>query len=119
MALTNKKAILIFVSLLLLLLTFWQYQVTQRGLKEFRTFYQSDIKGELGYLSLNVGVVYFKVIGDDTKYCFMPEPNAGSGEVFSQLTAKGDMLQKAAFTDTLTLYKSGRPYHFTFKKLVY
>jgi hypothetical protein len=121
MVLTVKKAILIFVGLflLVLLLAFWQYQVKQRGFEEFQTFYQSDIQGELRYLSPNVGVVFFKISGDDTKYGFIPTSDAGNKKVFSLLAAKGDIVTKAAFADTLTLYKNGSPYRFTFKKLIH
>ena len=112
-----KVALFIFFIGLIIFMVFHTINVKERGKKEFRQFYSSELDGVIVSMHASVGGVYFKLNNTNKEYNFVPligEENKNS--TFYHTAEKGDRIVKPAYADTLTLITEDTVYKYTFEK---
>lgn len=88
------------------------------GSKNFKLFNESSIDGIINYVGVQHHGSAFGVFNDSITYIFYPYTNLelNSNQIFEYFAEVGDTIKKAAYSDTLYLYKDGNIYRYTFRK---
>ena len=110
----------VFLSIILLViilgLFYWSFVIDDIIVKNYQTFYNSRLDGQIEYLSIKHHGVSLKLLEDKTQYVFYPrvDDQLNHGKIFTAFAKKGDRVYKRAFGDSLFLFKGDKKYVYLF-----
>ncbi len=111
---TWRILFVVFALLLILFAVFHAKNVHKKGGKRFDRFYSSNIQGQLD-CNPEGSVSGVKLCVDNEEYYFQTYTSeTNKNQIFNYLAESGDVVEKAAFSDTLFLVKDGERYAYTF-----
>lgn len=115
----KRKYFLVTIPILFLLLIFMgkAYEGTI-GHKYYSTFNETDIIGKIQEVGIRHHGAFFKVGSNNREFVFYPytNPILNDEQIFNYFASPGDSVFKAAYSDTLYLFKNGKEYKYTFQK---
>lgn len=117
MKLPKSKYLFFVICIILLVLIMFYYQ-DRKILNEFHRFNKSLITGRISYVEEYSREASFRIENNTTKFKFYPitDEELNGSRIFSYFAKPGDSIYKAAFSDTLFLFKNGKVYRYTFQK---
>lgn len=90
----------------------------QQSKKSFNNFYSSHIEGILNGVNGHSRGVGFSIENSDKGFSFYPKTSElNNNKRFSGFAQKGDSIYKAAYSDTLRLFKENKVYLYTFSRI--
>jgi hypothetical protein len=114
----NKVLIAVIIVSLVILVVWGRKYEKKTGMKNFKLFNESSIYGTIEYVGVQHHGAAFKVYNNPRVFIFYPYTNSelNSNHIFDNFSKRGDTVIKAAYSDTLFLYKEGEVYRYTFEK---
>lgn len=118
----TKKRITIFVAIILAVIyvLIAQFFGNKRYKRDFRTFIESQIIGEIEEIGIMQHGSGFRLKNDSIEYVFYPyTSDINSRKIIYQIAEKRDSIIKFRHSDTLILLKGKEKYRYTFQKSEY
>ncbi|WP_339750586.1 hypothetical protein [Algoriphagus aquimarinus] len=114
---TFTKLMLLFFLFLIAIGVWMQIQAKEKGKKHFEEFNLADINTQIQSVRIAYKGTEMKLI-DRRDFVFYPitDEYLNDGNIFSYTAAKGDYVQKSAFSDTLFLIKEDKKFAYLFVK---
>ena len=118
----TKRRIIIFVLIILgaVYLLIAQIYGNKRLKRNFKSFNESQIIGEIEEIGIKQHGTGFRIKNDSIDYVFYPiTSKINEKKILYQIAEKGDSIVKFRYSDTLILIKRKEKYKYTFQKTEY
>lgn len=117
----NRKQVIFAISIFAIFLIYLfigKNYMTRKAELNFGVFNTVEIKGLLVYVNIVNKGVGFNIKNDSHTFVFYPltDQNLNDSHIFNYFAKPGDSIFKAAYSDTLYLFKNDKVYRYTFQK---
>ena len=117
----KNRSLLLFAFIFIAIFLFVFFGIPYQDRKvssEFHEFYSNKIEGIIIDVEKLSRSSAFKINNSALSFNWFPYTNKSlnENEIFSRFASVGDSVFKAAYSDTLILFKNGKEYKYTFQK---